>query len=55
MKVEKTILLHIKDAFNLLMSNLKKKNPRWDRNRVGGQSSAARSLFTEENSDGENV
>ena len=44
------------DAFNLLITNLKKKNPQWDRNSsVDGQSSTATTLFTKESSDGENV
>ena len=37
-----------KDAFNLPISDLKKKNPH-------GQGSTVRILFTEENSNGENV
>ena len=43
------------DAFNSLISDLKKKNLHWDRKSVDGQGSTARTLFTEENSDGENV
>jgi hypothetical protein len=42
-----------KDAFNLLISDLRKKNPQWDRKPVDDHGSTARILFTEENSDGE--
>ena len=43
-----------KIAKNLLF-NLKKKIPHWDKKLVDGQSPTARSLFTEESSDGEYV
>ena len=43
------------DAFNSLIFDLKKKNLHCDRISVDGQGSTARTLFTEENSDGENV
>ena len=42
-----------KDAFNLLISDLRKKNPLWGRKSVDDNGSATRVLFTEENSDGE--
>ena len=42
-----------KDAFNSLISDLKKKNPHWDRKSVDDQDLTARALFTEENTDGE--
>ena len=42
-----------KDAFNSLISDLKKKNPYWDRKSVDDQDLTARALFTEENTDGE--
>ena len=42
-----------KDAFNLLISDLRKKNPQWDRKSVDDHGSTTRVLFTEENSDGE--
>jgi hypothetical protein len=42
-----------KDAFNSLISDLKKKNPRWDSKSVGDHDSTTRALFTEENTDGE--
>ena len=42
-----------KDAFNLLISGLRKKNPQWDRKSVDDHGSTTRVLFTEENSDGE--
>ena len=41
-----------KDA-NLLISDLRKKNPVWDRKSVDDHGSTTRVLFTEENSDGE--
>ena len=44
-----------KDAFHLLIFNLKKRNPHWNSKSVDGQSSTARTLFMEENSDGVNV
>ena len=42
-----------KDAFNSLISDLKKKNPHWDRKSVGDHDSTTRAQFTEENTDGE--
>jgi len=36
-----------KVAFDSLISDLKKKNPHWDRKSVGDQGSTARALFTE--------
>ncbi len=42
-----------KDAFNSLISDLKKKNLYWDRKSVDDQDLTARALFTEENTDGE--
>ena len=42
-----------KDAFHSLISDLKKKNPYWDRKSVDDQDLTARALFTEENTDGE--
>ena len=42
-----------KDGFNLLISDLRKKNPQWDRKSVDDHGSTTRVLFTEENSDGE--
>jgi hypothetical protein len=39
-----------KDAFNLLISDLRKKNPQWDRKSVDDHASTTRVLFTEENS-----
>ena len=35
-----------KDAFNLLISDLRKKNPQWDRKSVDDHGSATRVLFT---------
>ena len=42
-----------KDAFNLLISDLRKKNPQWDRKSVDDHGSTTRALFTEENTDGD--
>ena len=42
-----------KDAFNSLISDLKKKNPHWYRKSVDDQDLTARALFTDENIDGE--
>ena len=42
-----------RDAFNLLISDLRKKNPLWDRKSVDDHGSTTRVLFTEENSDEE--
>jgi hypothetical protein len=47
-----TNLAH-KDAFNLLISDLRKKNPQWDRKSVNDHGSTTRVLFMEEKSDGE--
>ena len=41
-----------KGAFNSLISELKRRNPCWDMKSVNGRGSTARTLFTEENSDG---
>ena len=42
-----------KDAFHSLISDLKKKNPHWDRKSVDGHgSTTTRALFMEENTDG---
>ena len=46
-------ILHIKDAFNSFNSDLKKKNPHWERKSVDDHGSTTRALFTEENTDGE--
>ena len=48
-------ILHVKMPLILLIFNWKKKNPHWDKKLVDGQSPTARSLFTEESSDGEYV
>ena len=45
------ISLDNKDAFNSLISDLKKKNLHWGRKSVASQGATARTLFTEENSD----
>ena len=42
-----------KDAFNSLISNLRKKNPQWDRKSFDDHGSTTRALFTEENTGGE--
>ena len=47
------VLSDIFDAFNLLFSDLRKKNPLWDRKSVDDHGSTTRVLFTEKNSDGE--
>ena len=44
-----------KVVFDSLISDLKKKNPYWDRKSADGQGSTVRTLFPEENSDEENV
>ena len=41
------------DAFNSLMSDLKKKNPRWSRTSVDDHDLTARTLFTDKNTDEE--
>ena len=40
-----------KDAFNSLISNLRKKNPQWDRKSFDDHGSTTRALFMEENTD----
>ena len=42
-----------KDPFISLISDLKNKNPHWDRNSVDDNDLTARALFTEEDTDGE--
>ena len=42
-----------KDAFNSFNSDLKKKNPHWERKSVDDHGSTTRALLTEENTDGE--
>ena len=42
-----------KDAFNSFNSDLKKKNPHWERKSVDDHGSTTRALFMEENTDGE--
>ena len=42
-----------KDAFNSLISDLKKKNPHWNRKSLDDHGSTTRALFTEGNTDGE--
>ena len=44
-------ILHI-NAFNSLISDLRKKNPHCDRESVDNHGSTARGLFTEEDTDG---
>ena len=46
-------ILHIKDAFNPFNSDLKKKNPHWERKSVDDHGSTTRALFLEEDTDGE--
>ena len=41
------------DAFNELIENLKKRNPTWNTTTVSHESSVTRTLFMEENSDGD--
>ena len=41
------------DAFNELIENLKKKDPTWNRTTVNYERSVTRTLFMEENSDGD--
>ena len=43
-----------KETFNKFISDLKKKNPYWVSKSVDDQDLTARTLFTEENTDGEN-
>ena len=40
------------DAFNVLIKNLKEKNPIWSRTTLNWERSITRTLFMEENSDG---
>ena len=44
-----------KETFNTFVSELKKKNPKWERTALDCERSTAKTLFTEENSDGYNV
>ena len=39
------------DAFNLLIKNLKERNPNWGRTTLDCERSTTRTLFMEENSD----
>ena len=41
------------DAFNELIEHLKKRNPTWNTTTVSRKSSVTRTLFMEENSDGD--
>ena len=41
------------DAFNLLIESLKEKNPTWSRTTLNYERSVTRTLFMEENSDGD--
>ena len=43
------------DAFNVLIKNLKEKNPKWNRTILDCERLVTRTLFMEENSDGERV
>ena len=42
-----------KQAFNSLISDLKKKNPKWSRTSVDDHDLTARTLFMDENTDAE--
>ena len=42
-----------KEAFNSLIYDLKKKNPKWSRTSVDDHDLTARTLFMEENTDAE--
>ena len=44
-----------KETFNKVISELKKKNPKWDMITNGSEHSTARTLFQEESNDGYNV
>ena len=44
-----------KKAFNVLIKNLKEKNPIWSRTTLDCERSITRTLFTEENSDGDRL
>jgi len=52
LKAEVTNPAH-KQAFNSLISDLKKKNPKWSRTSVDDHDLTARTLFMEENTDEE--
>ena len=43
------------DAFNVLIKNLKEKNPIWSRTTLDCERSITRTLFMEENSDGDRL
>ena len=43
------------DAFNVLIKNLKEKNPIWSRTTLDCERSVSRTLFMEENSDGDRL
>ena len=43
------------DAFNILIKNLKEKNPIWSRTTLACESLITRTLFMEENSDGDRL
>ena len=43
------------DAFNVLIKNLKEKNPIWSKTTLDCERSVTRTLFMEENSDGERL
>ena len=42
-------------AFNVLIKNLKEKNPIWSRTTLDCERSITRTLFVEENSDGDRL
>ena len=44
-----------KKAFNVLIKNLKEKNPIWSRTTLNCERSITRTLFMEENSDGDRL
>ena len=44
-----------KKAFNVLIKNLKEKNPIWSRTTLDCERSVSRTLFMEENSDGDRL
>ena len=43
------------DAFNVLIKNLKEKNPIWSKTTLDCERSVTRTLFMEENSDGDRL
>ena len=43
------------DAFNVLIENLKEKNPIWSRTTLDCERSVTRTLFMEENIDGDRL